>query len=93
MTPPFGGAGVASLYTFTAPTQASYEFSIEGADFDAVLSLYSLSCNDVSDEAQCALAPDTITQTLSEGETVHPVVDNAGDAVDGVGSLSIPVVE
>lgn len=84
-----GGGGAPSMYAFTAPAQASYEFSVIDADFSPAISLYANSCNGDFDEFSCELEPATISQTLSEGETVHLLIDDQGGAIAGSATLNI----
>jgi hypothetical protein len=85
-----GSAGPEAVFSFTATSDASYEFTlVDSVAFDGVLYLVDGIC-DPLDEIACEPEGQVISHDMLVGEVVYIIVDS--DAGPGAATLSIAAI-
>jgi hypothetical protein len=80
-----GGNQSETLYSFTAPADGDYSFTLAGAEFVGVLHLLDEVCAPIADA--CSSTGDPVSKAMLTGEIVIVVVDSDG----GIGSATLSI--
>jgi hypothetical protein len=75
-----GGGGNEIPYSFTAPTNGSYSFSLAGSTYDTLLAVVSSSCAELGCNDDSGGPTSLVSTTLRSGQTVYMVVDGFAGA-------------
>jgi hypothetical protein len=84
-----GFPGPDAVFSFTATSDASYEFKLTSDAFEGALYLVAGSC-DPLEEIACDLEGQAIIHPMGVGEVVYIIVDS--DAAPGAATLSIVAI-
>jgi hypothetical protein len=81
-----GAPGPDEVFSFPAPSDGSYEFTLASDAFDGVLYLVGENCVPL-DEIACKVEGEAIEHDMAEGEVVFIIVDS--DADPGTATVTI----
>lgn len=79
-----GGPGPEAAFVFVAPADGDYAFSVESAEFDAIISLGGPGCAPF-DELDCAGEAVDVELSLFADEAVYIIIDS----LDGLGAATL----